>query len=272
MVLDGFVQEVKALKPGNVSQYAAGHDMCFEDFEHSARLCAPVLCNQQLGIGERILAAVELTREQVGCNTNLGMLLLYAPLIKAYTTDINDNELRINLNRVLETLDQADASNVYRAISLAQPGGLGRLEENDVSFIPDISLLEAMAMASERDLVARQYVSGYEEVFNIGFKSIVEFDMRWNSVEWAAVGCYLRLMSRFPDSHIRRKFGLAVAEQVQNSSKAVFERFKNKKNPAEAKTELLEFDKELKDSGINPGTSADLTAASLLVYAMTNPA
>ena len=128
-----------------------------------------------------------------------------------------------------------------------------------------------MEIASERDMVARQYVSGYEDVFNIGFESIVEFDMRWNSVEWAAVGCYLRLMSRFPDSHIRRKFGLAVAEQVQNSSKAVFERFKNKKNPAEAKTELLEFDKELKDSGINPGTSADLTAASLLVYAMTKP-
>lgn len=268
MVKDSFVQEIEALKPGNVSKYAAGHNMTYCDFERSAELCSPILCNDSLGLGESILHSVEVTRKEIGCNTNLGMLLLFAPLIKAYKTNNKKDNIRNSLKNVLEHLDQKDSEKVFQAIRLAQPGGLGRVDKQDVNFSPSINLLEAMSLAAERDMIARQYVSGYEAVFNIGLKSLVEFDKRWNSVEWATVACYLSLMVTFPDSHIRRKFGAEVAKHILNRSKPVFERFINNKNPAEAKSELLEFDKELKDSGINPGTSADLTAASLLVYAM----
>ncbi len=268
MVQNSFIHEIDALKPGNVSKYAAGHDMTYCDFETSAKLCTPILCSDSLGLGESILRSVEVTKEEIGCNTNLGMLLLFAPLIKAYKTKNKGDSIRTSLKNVLERIDQKDSENIFQAIRLAQPGGLGRVEEQDVNFSPSISLLEAMGLAAERDMVARQYISGYEAVFIVGLKRLVEFDKRWNSVEWATVACYLSLMVTFPDSHIRRKFGVDVAKQILNRSKPVFERFINNKNPAAAKSELLEFDKELKDSGINPGTSADLTAASLLVYAM----
>ncbi|NKB36795.1 MAG: triphosphoribosyl-dephospho-CoA synthase [Gammaproteobacteria bacterium] len=268
IVHNSFIQEIDALKPGNVSRYAAGHDMSYRDFEASANICSPILCRDSLGLGESIFRCVEATKKEVGCNTNLGMLLLFAPIIKAYKTKNKGEIVRSSLKNVLEHLDQNDGKNVYQAIRLAQPGGLGRVEKEDVNFSPNISLLEAMALAAERDMIAHQYVSGFETVFNIGLESLVEFDKRWNSVEWATVACYLSLMVNFPDSHIRRKFGEDVAKQIVNRSKTVYERFINNKNPVEAKPELLEFDKELKDSGINPGTSADLTAASLLIYAL----
>ena len=162
-----------------------------------------------------------------------------------------------------------DASLVFQAISLAKPGGLGRVENNDVNNSPNISLLEAMSAAAERDLIAKQYVSAFDDVYKLGLNCLLEFDKRWNSVEWAAVACYLSFMASFPDSHIRRKFGDEIARQVQNRAVSISEQFKNNKNPAKKKSELLEFDRELKDSNINPGTSADMTAVSLLLYGLT---
>jgi triphosphoribosyl-dephospho-CoA synthase len=268
VVRDSFLNEIDALKPGNVSQYADGHDMSYADFVSSADVSTPILCDTRLGPGERVLRSVEATKEQVGCNTNLGMLLLYAPVIKSYESSTNGVFLQSDLKYVLEHLSEADTEHIFHAIRLAKPGGLGRVEQHDVNFSPDISLLEAMDAAADRDLIARQYVSGYEDVYKVGMNCLAEFDKRWNSVEWATVACYLSLMARFPDSHIRRKFGDEIARQVQNRTVSVLERFKKNKNPAKAKSELLEFDKELKDSSINPGTCADMTAASLLLYAL----
>ncbi|MBT7952170.1 MAG: triphosphoribosyl-dephospho-CoA synthase, partial [Gammaproteobacteria bacterium] len=128
---------------------------------------------------------------------------------------------------------------------------------------------EAMTEAADRDLIAKQYISNYEDVYKLGLNCLSEFDKRWNSVEWATVACYLTYMASFPDSHIRRKFGDEIARQVQKRAVSVMEQFKNNNNPAKSKSSLLEYDKELKDSNINPGTSADLTAASLLLYGLT---
>ena len=269
LVRDSFLREINALKPGNVSQYADGHGMTYTNFVHSADICTPILCDDSLTIGERVLKSVELTKAKVGCNTNLGMLLLFSPVINTYESIANDKFKRSHLKYTLEHMTKADAENVYAGIRLANPGGLGRVEQHDVNFNPDISLLEAMEAAADRDLIARQYVSAYEDVYNVGVKCLGEFDKRWNSVEWATVVCYLSFMANYPDSHIRRKFGDEIARQVQSRTVPVFERFKNNKNPALAKSELLEFDKELKDSNINPGTCADMTAASLLLYGIS---
>lgn len=269
VVRDSFLFEINALKPGNVSQYADGHGMTYSDFVHSADICTPILCDDKLTVGERVLKSVELTKAEVGCNTNLGMLLLFSPVINAYESMANDKFQRSYLKNTLEHMTEADAEHVYAGIRLANPGGLGRVERHDVNFNPDISLLEAMEAAADRDLIARQYVSAYEDVYSVGLNCLGEFDKRWNSVEWATVVCYLSFMANYPDSHIRRKFGDEIARQVQNRTIPVLERFKNNKNPAKAMSELLEFDKELKNSNINPGTCADMTAASLLLYGIS---
>ena len=265
LVLESFLAEINALKPGNVSKYAAGHGMSYDDFSTSARLVTPILCDRGLGPGKRILRSVEVTMESVGCNTNLGMLLLFSPVIKAYESMNKGDSLRSSISITLQQLGRQDTEDVYRAIHLANPGGLGEIEDNDVRFSPDIKLLEAMEQSAGFDMVARQYVSGFADVYEPGIMCLDEFANRWNSVEWGTVACYLSLMAAYPDSHIWRKSGEAVAREVQGRAETVLKQYTKYKNPAGAKSLLLEFDRELKDSNLNPGTSADLTAACLLI-------
>jgi triphosphoribosyl-dephospho-CoA synthase len=269
LVKNSFLGEITALKPGNVSRYADGHGMTSADFVESADITSPILCDDTLSLGERIFFSVEATMEKVGCNTNLGMILLFVPIIKAYESNSNGTYLQKDLEVVLNSMNKADAQLVFQAISLANPGGLGRVDKHDVKYSPDISLLEAMSSAAERDYIAKQYISVFADVHKLGLNCLVEFDKRWNSVEWATVACYLTYLVSFPDSHIRRKFGDEIAKQVQDRTVRVFEQFKNNNNPADSKSKLLEYDRELKVSNINPGTSADLTAASLLLYGLT---
>ncbi len=270
-VMSTFITEVNALKPGNVSRYTEGHGMTVNDFIVSAELATPILCNQCLSIGERILECIKAIQEQVKCNTNLGMVLLFAPLIKAVEKwNIKTSAaLQKKLIIELEKLDEKETNLIFEAIRLANPGGLGQVNKYDVTLPADCNVLEAMAEARQRDCIARQYVTGFHDVFLTGLGCIKIFTRHWNSVEWATVACYLTFLANFPDTHIQRKSGGQVAEQIRMRAIPIAEKFKNNEKPDNAMSALLEFDKELKDSNINPGTSADLTAASLLLYELT---
>ena len=269
--MNSFITEVNSLKPGNVSPYSEGHDMTVADFVKSAELVTPILCDPSLSVGERILESVKITRSEVGCNTNLGMLLLFAPLLRA--AELGVAKLQSNLGLVLQELDDRDAACIFAAISHASPGGLGESEKYDVNqqLQDSITLQMAMTEAKDRDLIAKQYVTGFEDIFSQGTFTrgsgcIGGFALRWNSVQWAAVACYMGFMAEFPDSHIMRKYGHEVAEQIKINAGPIATAFRDKDSPEEATEMLMKFDKALKQKGVNPGTSADLTAASLLVY------
>ena len=272
IVLSSFLTEVNALKPGNVSRYADGHGMTINDFVLSAELVSPILCDQNLSLGERILQSIKITGENAGCNTNLGMILLFAPIIMAAekTGFRSDIALQNNLKTLLETVTKIDSRLIFQAIREANPGGLGQSDKFDVNLLPDCSLQEAMAAAQQRDFIAKQYVTGFSDIFTTGLDCIKEFTSRWNRVEWATVACYLTFLADFADSHIVRKFGEQVAEQTRIKAIAVATKFKQHTNPDNAVTALLEFDRELKNLNINPGTSADLAAASLLIYELSS--
>ena len=266
--MSSFLGELEALKPGNVSLYADGHDMTVRDFQKSAEVSVPLLCKQTSGLGQRVLDSVRATQLAVGCNTNLGMLLLFAPIIVAGETDFNSvGELRLNLESTLRSSTQNDANQIFEAISLANPGGLGDVDSQDVNQKPTCSLMTAMQLAKERDSIALQYTNNFAEIFDIGLTSIKDFEKRWNSVKWSTVSCYLNFMSTMSDSHVERKYGREVADKIKIKSGAIIKEFN--KNPEKSIGLLQDFDKELKIKNYNPGTSADLTAASLLVYNMT---
>ncbi len=263
-----FLDDVYALKPGNVSVYADGHDMSSRDFIRSAEICTPILCERTTRFGRRILDAVHDTMTEVGYNTNLGMLLLFVPIIRA-VEDIQPDGiygLRQGLSKVLREIDRADTEDVFNAIRLANPGGLGHADRHDVGERPDCGLIEAMRAASERDYIAAQYVHGFEDVVSTGFNNIKYFVNCWNSVEWATVACYLVFMSSLQDSHIRRKFGVQTAEYVRTTATPIADRFTRIAEPDTMRDELMDYDRDLKKKNINPGTSADLTVASVLVY------
>ena len=144
-----------ARKPGNVHRFADLADLRFSDFLLSATaLAEPLDRAATLGIGRAVYEAILATRQVVDTNTNLGIVLLLAPLA-AVPTDVY---LRDGIEAVLASTTVDDARWVYRAIRLAQPGGLGDVPEQDVKGEPTVSLREAMAMAADRDLIARQYV------------------------------------------------------------------------------------------------------------------
>lgn len=276
LVRDCFLCEVRALKPGNVSRHAGGHDMKWEDFSKSAERVAPILCDPALGVGRRVLESVRATLEAVRCNTNLGMILLAAPLIRAWERSApavagpaGDPEpaaaLSAALGAALASLAQADGRDIFAAIRLANPGGLGRVEKHDVQDLASgADLGAAMEAARGRDLVARQYANGYREVLRVGVPRLRDYERRWNSAEWACVACYLGYLAQFPDTHVWRKHGAAAAAQTRAKAQGAWARCADCDDPERLRDFLLTFDRELKRDGINPGACADLTFASLL--------
>jgi len=262
--------ELAALKPGNVHAFAGGHGMTTADFERSAAASAPAMGAPAMGapalsVGERIFEAVRRTRAAVGCNTNLGIVLLCAPLAQAATSEAGGT-LRDRLQGVLQRLDVADAEGAFAAIRLAEPAGLGDAPEHDVRAAPAVSLAVAMAAAVGRDRIAAQYASGFADVFELGLPRLRSGLLRWRSEPWATTSAYLAFLAARPDSHIARKYGLERAQAVCAMARPHAERLDQADDPEFVAADLLAFDRDLKAAGINPGTSADLTVASLFAH------
>jgi triphosphoribosyl-dephospho-CoA synthase len=253
--------ELEALKPGNVHVFASGHAMTVEDFRLGARVAARFIACRGARIGKRILGAVEASLEATRQNINLGIVLLCAPLAAA--AERNDPDLRAAVEEVLAKLDREDARLAFEAISRASPGGLGEVPKHDVRSPAKVSLREAMVEAAAHDQIARQYASGFADIFDIGLPSMRRSLTRSTDPKLATLSVYLSFLAAFPDTHIMRKHGLTVAESVMPRASTFLERVQEGAGLAELKSELLAWDAALKRSGTNPGTSADLTVATL---------
>lgn len=251
--------ELAALKPGNVHVHGEGHGMTVAQFRRSARVAAPWLAAAGLPLGERVLGAVAATRNAVGLNTNLGIVLLAAPLCHAALARPGER-LRDGVDRVLARATRADARAIFRAIALAAPAGLGSRTVGDVRRPPRIGLIDAMRLAARRDLVARQYASGFRTVLSMGLASLRQ-DLRDGlGLEAATTRLHMAYLRRFPDSHIGRKYGLRAAAAVRDEARRI----------ADTPRALQRFDRSLKKRGLNPGTTADLVVATLLAYRLTS--
>jgi triphosphoribosyl-dephospho-CoA synthase len=253
--------ELDAPKPGNVHIFADGHRMTAAEFVASADAAAPHLSASGARVGARILGAVEATFEAVGANTNLGIILLCAPLAAAAENDISD--LRASLIEVLQRLDTKDAELTYRAIVLAAPAGLGRSERHDVFGPAIVSLLDAMTEASGRDRVARQYATSFADIFEVGLPRLEAAVVQYADLRWAILATYLEFLSALPDTHIARKHGAPAADRVCDAAAALQRSLHATEHPETLLPGLLTWDAALKADGINPGTSADLTVATL---------
>lgn len=261
--LDACEMELQAFKPGNVSVHADGHDMTVGDFRESAAASAPHLLDASLPLGRRIEAAIRATRGAVGCNTNLGIVLLCAPMLAAALT-CHNGDWRGELQRVLQETTVADAEAVYRAIVIAAPGGLGDADEQDVRDAPTVTLLEAMRLAAGRDRIASQYDSGYADVFGIALPAYrAALEKGWEE-SWAALAAFAALLRKIPDSHVERKFGTRFNVLIRRRMTRIGVALAAPGAPNALLPLLREVDAEFKTRSVNPGTSADLTVACLL--------
>jgi triphosphoribosyl-dephospho-CoA synthase len=233
--------------------------MTVADFARSAAVSAPLLCRAGAPLGERIREAAAATRDAVGQNTNLGILLLCGPLAVAA-------EVGGTVADVISMSGLEDAEAVFAAIRLAQPSGLGTAERHDVRRPATVELRAAMAEAAERDSVARQWENGFADVLGGGVTAYAAARARWAEPRWASLAVYLGFLAAFPDSHVVRKHGLAVALAVQVEADGVRVALAGCADPAAMLPSLLAWDRILKTEGVNPGTSADLTVASAFAW------
>lgn len=264
---DACMAELEALKPGNVHRHADGHGMEVADFEKSAAAAAPVIGAAGLSVGERIEAAVEATRGVVSHNTNLGIILLAAPLAQAALLS-GGTGLRQALTLVLTSLTVADARAAYRAIRMAEPGGLGTAPEHDVASDPDITLLDAMRAAQSQDRIAWNYAHDFVDIFDLGLKWRAGGTERWGDVPWVTTYVYLGFLAHIPDTLIERKFGTHTAGEVLDEARPIEAGLSQTNTPQEMAAPLAAFDASLKERGLNPGTSADLTVATVFAGAL----
>jgi triphosphoribosyl-dephospho-CoA synthase len=255
--------DVEVRKPGNVSFGSPGHRMHAQQFIASAEAAQQALFAPGLSVGQRIEAAVTATLAVAGCNTNLGIVLLAAPIAAALERDPQARSaarLRAAVSAVLRTLDIDDARATYRAIASANPGGLGRADAQDVAHAPTLDLRSAMALAAHRDSIARQYTTDCADLFDVGLPAFTAA----RSPTAAMQVTYLSFLARWPDSHIVRKLGAPTAQRVMHRAQRWLERAAHGEC-LDTRPAFAAWDAQLKSAGINPGTSADLTVATAML-------
>jgi triphosphoribosyl-dephospho-CoA synthase len=265
------IWEATARKPGNVHRFRDFDDTTYLDFLQSAAAIAPILeTASQRRVGETILQCVQASQAVTLRNTNLGIILLLAPLAAVPYSQ----NLRTGLKQVLANLDVTDSRAAYEAIRLARPGGLGQVSEQDISREPTLPLRDLMAMAADRDMVARQYVTFYSEVLNDGVPAFLQaFDQHPArgahatplALEEAIICCHLHLMARYPDSLIARKTCAAEAEEASRRAGEALDRFWTDDKTRWEELSKLDAWLRAKGNTRNPGTTADLVTACLFI-------
>lgn len=257
------VLEATAAKPGNVHPGAAFADLSHADLVAAAVAIAPALDQAAATrVGRTILAAVSAARAAAATNANLGIVLLVAPL--AAVPDGTPLEAAA-VDRVLARLDADDAADVYAAIALARPGGMGRVGRDDVAGPPPADLLAAMRAAADRDQIARLWADGFGPLFVGPVADLHAAVAAGTPVLDAIIDCHLRQLAREPDSLIARKHGAAAAAAVSAEAAAIL-----RAGAAERPAAIAAFDAALRaPRRLNPGTTADIVAAALYILLRT---
>ena len=263
--------EMESLKPGNVHKYSPGHDMSVEDFLKSSLIISKCLTNNNLYFGEKIFNCVKEIKLKIKQNTNLGIILLLSPLVEVILNHgiISKKELLKKTKKLIRKQNIKNSTPIFKAISLASPGGLGLSKKYDVNKLPKTNIFKAMKYSEKKDFISRQYSNGYKDIFNIGLPAYEKYLRKWKNINWALTGVYLTFLKSFNDTHIIRKKGIKIAQNVKKEAKKYYKYTNNVKNLDKIKKNLLIFDKKLKSNGINPGTSADLTVATLFFELVT---
>lgn len=257
--------ELDALKPGNVHRHSAGHGMDVAHFERAAEAAAGPIADPSLSVGKRILRATEASVAATGLNTNLGIVLLCAPLAKAASETTFAIGLRRRLDMILAALDEQDATDAFAAIRIANPAGLGQVEEGDVRDNPDrLTLIKAMYLAAERDRIANAYVTAYSDIFDFALPVFQDARRLAIDSDLAVTTLHMSLLAEFPDTHISRKYGAAAAEEIREEARAL-KAYWSPVASAKSMAPLIEFDAKMKTKGRNPGTTADFVVATLFV-------
>ena len=258
--------EVMSPKPGNVSPGSEFANASVDDFLKSAQAIAPILATaSEQTLGATILEAIRATRNVVNHNTNLGIVLLLAPLAAVP----RDQSLPDGIGAVLNSTTVEDSRLVYEAIRTAQPSGLGEASKQDLNDEPTLNLLECMQLGAGRDMIAAQYAGGFHEVLQTGQEYLRECTQRAIPQPQQISMLAVRLLAEFGDSLIIRKCGIDMSNVVREKARSLLDNGWPMEHDSlrqhDTAKQFAAFDAFLRADGNrrNPGTTADLVAAIL---------
>lgn len=265
-------------KPGNVHRTRDFDDMVFEDFLISGIVIgdtikkATSLVNKeklsQAQMGKYILEAVKETDNWIANNTNLGIVMLLVPISCAAAISNSFDEVRENIVKLMANTTVDDAIDLYDAINIADAGGMGDQDEYDVASENakeelrenNQTMYDVLKISAPWDRLASELTTDMPTCFEIGYKTYSEIKNK-DSLNKASVLTFLTILSQIPDTLISRKYGDEKAREVSNQAGELL----SFKDDDDFSDKLKEFDDYLFENKLNPGTTADLTAASIMI-------
>ncbi len=290
--------EVSAEKPGNVSLVSSFEGTRVEHFLASAVAVGPALKEAafrgaqvaggklaigEVGVGGLIkTCARDIAVWQRGGNTILGTVMLFVPLAVAagmspwHKETVDIAALRKNVDLVVRATTATDAVNLYEAVDIANPSGLGGAPDLDVKdpkskdrlLKENVSLFEVFKIAAGYDDICFEWVNNYPTTFDLSYPCLMR-QLETKPPNTAIIHTFLKILAERPDTFIARKVGRQKAAEVSAQAKDVLDL--GGLDTAEGTKRLAAFDKELRATGnkCNPGTTADLTAAALALTTLS---
>ncbi len=258
-------KDVEIIKPGNVSIKSPHLDTTAEDYVTSSINSSNALFLKEYSLGERISYAINLTKEKTSVNTNLGIILLCAPIIHAFI-NFKNKPLKDSIHNLILYSTEKDTMLICEAIQKANPGGLGFSDKMDVKSKPHVNLHEIMSFASKYDRISHQYANKFADILDFILPKIDEYQKRGEKLDFTLSLIFLEILAEIPDSHIARKFGEKIAKKTSNQAYDLLKILKRDSSRENAMKCIADLDYDYKKNGINPGTTADLLIASLMVY------
>jgi len=258
-------KDIELIKPGNVNIKSPHSDTNAEDYLESSLLSSKELFKPDYSLGERILNSIKITRSKIKTNTNLGIILLCAPIIHACIY-FNNLTMREGIKKTLSSSTVKDTQDLCMAINISAPGGLGTREIYDTASKPTVNILEIMNHSASYDRISYQYSHDYSDIFDFIIPRLVFLNKKHNSLDISLSLMFMEILAKIPDSHISRKFDDKIAKKTSNNASDLLKILDREYSPDYLADRLNNLDYEYKKKGINPGTTADLLVASLMIY------
>lgn len=271
-------------KPGNVHRTRDFPDMVFEDFLISGVAIGDTMNKaaelgkkygkegslDKIELGKLIKEAVIETDKWIANNTNLGIVMLLTPIAAAAGMSNETSEIQDNVDKIMRATSSFDAVNLYDAINIAQAGGMGEQDELDVGsedakkqlIEKDINMFDVLDLSSQWDMLAFELTRTMPITFGVGYPTFRDVKVD-HGINKATVQTFLTILSIYPDTLIARKYGIETAQEVSAEASSIIA--EGGILTDKGRELLVKYDADLVKKEFNPGTTADLTASSVMV-------
>jgi len=278
-------------KPGNVHRTRDFQDMVFEDFIISGIVIGDTIREaasfgseinnsisfKEANVGKYILQAVKETDKWVNNNTNLGIIMLLTPIAISAAISSNMEELRENIHNIIINSTVIDAIALYEAIGIADAGGMGDTDEFSVTseeatkelIENNLNIFDVLDISSSWDSLAKELTNKMPVTFDIGHPTFLKLKKEY-STNLATITTFLTILSNVPDTLISRKYGKKKAAEVSDLANAVLDSMDINDGLNTFNKKIKDFDNYLFENKLNPGTTADLTASSIMVSLLSD--